>query len=579
MNNSLFEVARYLVDFVIKEPTHFITFCQGCCLLAWYTLVMNVRTELQELVAKVAGTTQPKMERTPRPEFGDFSSNIALSVAQRKDALPRDVAHALALKLAAQSASCIAKVDVAGPGFLNITLDDAWLVQQVRVVAKSAASLSKSLENKGKHAHLEFISANPTGPLTLANARGGFLGDVLGKVLERTGYKVFREYYVNDRGNQVSVLAESVLRRYFQQQGITIDYPATCYQGVYIDELARKLKLPNYRMTDVAKLNEIRDKVKDRVVAIMVKELQRVITKVMGITFDNWLSEKALVASGNLEKVTALLKEKDMVYEKEGATWLATTKFGDDKDRVLMKADGEMTYFLPDIAYHWLKLTKYKGDIAINILGADHHGYLGRMRAAIAATGIDPKRFQPIIIQFVRLIRDGQEVKMSKRRGTYVEAEEVVQEVGLDAARFFFLMYDVNSHMDFNLDVAKEQSEKNPVYYVQYAHARICSILGKVKSLPVAKGEPGVLQPSSRKLILELLRWPEVLEDVSRDYGVQRIPQYALELARAFHDFYSQVRVIDNDHVQTLPLALIRATKNVLEDVLETLGISAPVKM
>jgi len=537
---------------------------------------MNVRKELQELVIKVAGGTRASIERTPRPEFGDYGTNVALNVAHAQKRKPRDIAAAFSQKL---TAPYIAKVDVAGPGFLNITLDDAWLVAQATGFAKSVSPLSKSTANKGKHVHLEFISANPTGPLTLANARGGFLGDVLGNVLQRTGYKVYREYYVNDRGNQVSVLAESVLRRYFQQQGITIDYPATCYQGVYIDELARKLKLPNYKMTDVAKLNEIRDKIKDKVVAIMLKELQRVVTKVMGITFDNWLSEKALVASGSLEKVIALLKQKGMMYEKEGATWLATTKFGDDKDRVLIKADGEMTYFLPDIAYHWLKFTKYKGDIAINILGADHHGYLGRMRAAIAAAGIDPKRFQPIIIQFVRLIRDGQEVKMSKRRGTYVEAEEVVQEVGLDAARFFFLMYDVNSHMDFNLDAAKERSEKNPVYYVQYAHARICSILAKVKTLPTAKDRLGALHPSSRKLILELLRWPEVLEDVSNDYGAQRIPQYALDLARTFHDFYTQVRVIDNDHVQHQPLTLIRATKNVLEDVLQTLGISAPDKM
>jgi arginyl-tRNA synthetase len=540
---------------------------------------MNVRKILQTLISEVSKDPAPKVERTPRPEFGDYASNVALGVAKAKDALPRDVAEHLALKIAATKNATISKIDVAGPGFLNITLDDAWLVEQAAVFAKSASSLTKSTEYKGKHAHLEFISANPTGPLTLANARGGFLGDVLGNVLERTGYKVYREYYVNDRGNQVSVLAESVLRRYFQQQGITIDYPETCYQGVYIDELARKLKLPNYKMKDVAKLNEIRDKIKDKVVGIMLKELQRVVTKVMDINFDNWLSEKALVTSGSLEKVITLLKKKGMMYEKEGATWLATTKFGDDKDRVLTKADGEMTYFLPDIAYHWLKFTKYKADIAINILGADHHGYLGRMRAAIAATGIDPEKFQPIIIQFVRLIRDGQEVKMSKRRGTYVEAEEVVQEVGLDAARFFFLMYDVNSHMDFNLDVAKEQSEKNPVYYVQYAHARICSILAKAKALPASKEKPGALHPSSRKLILELLRWPEVLEDVTKDYGCQRIPQYALDLARTFHDFYTQVRVIDNEKVQPLPLTLIRATKNVLADVLQTLGISAPVKM
>lgn len=334
-------------------------------------------------------------------------------------------------------------------------------------------------------------------------------------------------------------------------------------------------------MTDVAKIHEISDKIKDKVVATMLKDIQHVVTKDLGITFDNWLSEKALVASGVLDKLLATLKAKGMIFEKDGATWLATTKYGDDKDRVLVKADGEMTYFLPDIANHWLKFTKHKANVAINILGADHHGYVLRMHAALKGLGMEDAQhiFQPIIIQFVRLIRDGKEVKMSKRRGTYVEASELIEEVGLDAARFFFLMYDVNTHMDFNLDLAKEQSEKNPVYYVQYAHARICSILAKVKKLPMGKGKAGALHPSSRKLILELLRWPEVLEDVARDYGSQRIPQYALDIARTFHEFYTNVRVIDTDTVQVVPLALVNATKNVLADVLSTLGISAPVKM
>ena len=539
---------------------------------------MNVRTELQELITKVTGGAQPKIERTPRPEFGDYATNVAMSVANVQHQKPREIATELAAKV---SAPFIAKVDVAGPGFLNITLDDAWLITQIEPVAKSVTSLAKSTAYKGQHAHLEFISANPTGPLTLANARGGFLGDVLGNVLERVGYKVYREYYVNDRGVQVSVLAESVLRRYFQQQGITIDYPETCYQGVYIEELARKLKLPNYKMTDVAKLAEIRDKIKDKVVATMLKEIQRVVTKAMHIDFDNWLSEKTLIAPGTLDKLVATLKTKDLVYEKDGATWLATTKYGDDKDRVLIKADGEMTYFLPDIVNHWLKFTKHKANVAINILGADHHGYTGRMHAALKGLGVVDKQhiFQPLIIQFVRLIRDGKEVKMSKRRGTYVEAEEVIQEVGLDAARFFFMMYDIKTHLDFNLDVAKERSEKNPVYYVQYAHARMCSILAKVGKTKIAKSKGGALHPSARKLILELLRWPEVLEDVSRDYSCQRIPQYAIELARTFHEFYTQVRVIDNDTVQALPFTLVHATKNVLADVLDTLGVSAPRKM
>lgn len=542
---------------------------------------MNVRSELQGIVAKVSGVQSPKIERTPRPEFGDYATNVALSVAQRNDARSHDSAQTLALKIAAQKSPLIASVKVAGPGFLNLSLDDVWLTTQAKGIAKSAARLSRSTQYKSRNAHVEFISANPTGPLTLANARGGFLGDVLGNVLERVGYKVLREYYVNDRGVQVSVLAESVLRRYFQQQGITIDYPETCYQGVYVDELAGKLKLPNYKMTDVAKLGEIRDKIKDKVVATMLKEIQRVVTKDMRITFDSWFSEKSLVSSGIIEKVVSVLRQKGMVFEREGATWLATTKYGDDKDRVLVKADGEMTYFLPDIAYHWLKFTKHKANVAINILGADHHGYIGRMHAALKGLGVEDAdhQFQPIIIQFVRLLRDGQEVKMSKRRGTYVEAEEVVQEVGLDAARFFFLMYDVRTHMDFNLDVAKERSEKNPVYYVQYAHARICSILAKASTQRVARERAGALHPASRKLILELLRWPEVLEDTARDYAVQRIPQYALDIARTFHDFYTQVRVIDANHVQAFPLALIRATKNVLQDVLETLGIRAPEKM
>ena len=272
---------------------------------------MNVRKELQELITKVAGGTQAKIERTPRPDFGDYATNVALGLAKVENQKPHDIAAKLSEKV---TAPYIAKVSVADPGFLNITLDDAWLVAKVKVFAKSASSLVKSTEHKGKHVHLEFISANPTGPLTLANARGGFLGDVLGNVLQRTGYKVYREYYVNDRGNQVSVLAESVLRRYFQQQGITIDYPETCYQGVYIDELARKLKLPNYKMTDVAKLNDIRDKIKDKVVAIMLKELQRVVAKSMSITFDNWLSEKALVATGIVEKLLATFKAKGLIF-------------------------------------------------------------------------------------------------------------------------------------------------------------------------------------------------------------------------------------------------------------------------
>jgi arginyl-tRNA synthetase len=541
---------------------------------------MNIRAELEKLIQKFVNDSsiRVRVERTPNVKFGHYTTNVALPLAKSRKESPNIVAQQLSDFLLNKKHPAIAETAVAGPGFVNIWLKDEWLEAQVELIARSAQALSKNDVGKGKRVHLEFISANPTGPLTLANARGGFLGDTLAKVFKRLGWKVRTEYYVNDRGNQVGVLAESVLRRYWQQQGITVDYPETCYQGTYIDELARKLQLPNYKLSDAAKMIDIRDKIKDKVVAKMLAEIQRVVTKVMGIHFDDWISEKHLVEqTKTVQEVTKHLEERQAIYQKDGATWLATTKFGDDKDRVLIKADGEMTYFLPDIAYHWLKFTKQKSDLAINILGADHHGYLGRMHAALQALGVKGE-FRPIIIQFVRLLRDGKEVKMSKRQGTYIEAEEVIQEVGLDVARFFFLMFAVESHLDFNLDLAKQQNEKNPVYYVQYAHARIASILKKVSGLPkVKKVEP--LHESERYLILQLQRWPEVLEDVSNDLAAHRIPQYALELARSFHEFYTQVRVIDKDQVWPTRLQLIRATKNVLADVLDVLGINAPVKM
>lgn len=542
---------------------------------------MNVRNEIKNLLSKFVQDESAdfQVEVPENPAFGDYSTNLVLKLVKERKKPAKEVSDNLARFFAKTQNQAIAKVNIAGPGFVNFTLNDGWLIEQVGELNRSVERYSRSDLGKGRKIHLEFISANPTGPLTLANARGGFLGNVLARVFARMGYKVFTEYYVNDRGNQVAVLAESVLRKYWQQHGITIDFPESCYQGVYVDELAKKLHLPNYKITDIQKLNEIRDKIKDKVVEKMLKEIQRVVEKVMGIHFDGWFSEKALVENSNtIDETMAQLKKQGVIYQKEGATWLATTKFNDDKDRVLIKADGEMTYFLPDIAYHWLKFTKYKADTAINILGADHHGYVDRMQAAMKALGVNGT-LKIILIQFVRLVKEGAEVKMSKRRGSYVEAEEIIQEVGLDAARFFFSLHASNTHMDFDMDLAKARNEKNPVYYVQYAHARICSILKNTEGLKVVKTPKVVLEPVERKLILKLIRWPEVLEEVSLDYGAHRLPQYAMDLARTFHEFYTKVRVIDNNETQEFPLKLIKATKNVLADILNALGISAPIKM
>ncbi|RJO59017.1 arginine--tRNA ligase [Candidatus Parcubacteria bacterium] len=541
---------------------------------------MNVKNEIRALLQKFQDAKIDFQVEIPENlNFGDYSTNLVLKLAKATNQNPKKLAEGLIAHLSQTQSKIIASARLAGPGFLNFTLNDEWLLAQLEQLSHSARNFAKSDFGKGQKIHLEFISANPTGPLTLANARGGFLGDVLARVFKSAGYKVFSEYYVNDRGNQVAILAESVLRRYWQRQGITIDFPETCYQGAYIDELAGKLHLPNYKLSDLNKIAEIRDKLKDKIVAKMLKEIQRVVENVMQIHFDNWFSEKALVEDSKIvTQVLAQLKAQQAIYEKDGATWLATTRYGDDKDRVLIKADGEMTYFLPDIAYHWLKFSKHKANLAINILGADHHGYVARLQAALKSLAVKGS-LEVILIQFVRLLKAGEEIKMSKRRGTYVEAEEVIKEVGLDAARFFFLLRAADTHLDFDLDLAKAQNEKNPVYYVQYAHARICSILKKAQGLKIQKIQSSKLVDPERKLLLKLIQWPEVLADVSQDCGAHRIPQYALSLARTFHEFYTLVRVISEDQTQELPLKLIKATKQVLADILNVLGISAPEKM
>lgn len=547
---------------------------------------MNIKLQLKNKLINAAVKLWPDFKThepvfdisyPPDVKFGDYSSNIAMKLAPLLHKSPLEIAELL--KAAISPKPIFSKVEIVPPGFLNFFINEKWLVGQAAEINKLKKSFGKSDFGRNKKVQLEFVSANPTGPITLGNGRGGFGGDTLANVLSLAGYKVQREYYVNDVGNQVKILAESVLRRYWQHQGIKMEYPEYCYQGSYIDDLAKDLFLPNYKLSNIQKMEEVKDKIKGRILQKMVSNSRKLLEKKMGIKYDKWFSEKTLYETGQVDQILKLLKEKKLLYKSEDAIWLKTKEFGDEKDRVLVKANGEPVYFLSDMAYLWNKFAKRKFDNVIDIWGADHHGYVGRMQAAMRILNL-PGQFNIIIAQMVRLMQAGKEVKMSKRAGTFVTLEEVVDEVGVDAARFFFLQYDFNTHMDFDLDLAKKKSQDNPVYYVQYAHARICSIIRKTRGLTQAKSDArALLDPSEHVLLTKLLKWPEIVEAVANDYQVHHLPQYATDLATEFHNFYTRCRVINGKLVNERRLQLIKATQIVLKNVLSTMGVSAPEKM
>lgn len=521
----------------------------------------------------------PRIELNYPPEerFGDYSTNIAMQLAPLLHRSPMDIAQTLVASLGGMAP--VETVEIVPPGFINFKLKHGWLKRQVAAVLKEKTAFARSDMGAGKKIVIEFVSANPTGPVTIANGRAAFAGDTLANVLALGGFRPRREYYINDIGNQVNILAESVVRRYWIQQGIKMEYPEYCYQGTYISDLARRINVPNYKLNNVQKIEEVRDKIKGRILEKMIRDIQKLLVNRLGIKYDEWFSEKTLYSSGTVDTVLALLKKQGVLYKSEGAIWLRTTVYGDDKDRVLIKANEEPVYFLSDIALRYNRFFKRKFDREIFLLGADHHGYIGRMQAAMQLLGL-ADRLDIIIIQMVRLLKKGQEVRMSKRSGTFVTLDELVEEVGVDAARFFFLMHEFNSHMDFDMDLAKKQSKDNPVYYVQYAHARICSILKKVQGFaPKAEARNVRMELPEVRLIKTILKWPELVTDVSQTYHVHRLPFYAIELATQFHDFYTQCRVIQGRSAQRSRVQLIRATQIILRQVLGTMGITAPEKM
>jgi len=507
-------------------------------------------------------------------DFGDFSTNISFKIAQQLKKKPNEIATDLAKEINSWD---MAEKAEAVNGFVNIFLKKEIFHGMLQQILNEKKNYGNNDLYKNKKIQIEFISANPTGPLTLANGRGGFGGDVLARVFTKSGAKVTREYLVNDGGNQVKILGDSILFAAGLFKG-TEDI----YKGEYVTDWAKN---------NPDKCEKYKDKPKTlgQIVAQEILDNQiKPSVQAMKIDFDNWFSEQKLIESGEVDKALADFDKKGLTYSKDGALWFRTTKYGDDKDRVLRKADGENTYFANDTAYHWDKFAVRKYDKVINFWGADHHGYIGRMQAATEAMGFGGK-LSIVIMQMVRLIQDGKEVRMSKRKGTYVTMDDLLEMIGgddaSDVARFFFLSRAFNTHMDFDLDAATEKSDKNPVFYVKYAYARLSGILKNAGSLKLEKPDLTLLTaPEEIELIDELSQLESVVRSITLfdEYPVHFLTFYVIEIAKKFHSFYDKCRVIDEENLEVTAarIELVKATQIVLRIVMEDLiGIEAPERM
>lgn len=523
------------------------------------------------------------LELPKEKAHGDFATNLAMQLTRIARRNPREIAQAIVEHLDREKAN-IARVEVAGPGFINMFMDKSYLHRIIREVWSKGDRYGSGTIGQGQKVQVEYVSANPTGSLHLGHARGAAVGDALCNLLEFAGYDVTREYYINDAGNQIHNLALSLEARYKQELGIPADMPEDGYYGediiVFAKELAaeqgdRLLKLP-----DEERLKFFREYGLKKELEKIRRDLER-----FRVRFDVWFSESSLYEAGKTEEVLNELKAKGQVYESEGAIWLRTTDYGDDKDRVMVKNDGSYTYLTPDIAYHRDKFERGY-DRMINIWGADHHGYVPRIKAAMQALGYDADRLTVLIAQMVSLYKDGEKVKMSKRSGKAVTMEELMDEVGVDAMRYFFTMRGIDTHLDFDIDLAISQSNDNPVYYVQYAHARICSVFRQAEEQGIAL--PGVEEvdlsvlnrESEYDLLTHLGRLEEEVEAAAERYEPHRLIRYVFELASMFHSYYKAERVITEDRKLTLArLALLGAVRIVVANVLRLIGVSAPERM
>jgi arginyl-tRNA synthetase len=528
----------------------------------------------------------PELEiDTPRnKDFGDYSANVAMVLARQLGMPPRDVAQRIVERVAVDG--IIDKVQIAGAGFINFYLKPDWYHEVVRRIDAQGSAYGTSKRFLGQNVLVEYVSANPNGPITVGSGRGGAIGDVISNLLEAIGYKVCREYYINDALNslQMQNFGKSLETRYLQQLGHDAMMPEDGYQGEYVSQIAKDIvardgdkyvHLPKEERTRV-----FTDMGEDAMLALQKSDLED-----FGIVFDNWYSERTLHESSKVTKAIETLKERGYAYEKDGAMWLKSTAFGDDKDRTLVRSNGQPTYIAADTAYHADKFDR-GFDRLLNIWGPHHHGYIARTKAAVAALGYDSEKLDVLIFQVVRLFSGGELVMMSKRRGDLVPLSELVGEVGKDAARYFLLMRSADSGLDFDLELAKQQSSENPVFYVQYAHARISSILRSAEEAGIAIPPASeadlslIVHPSELELIKKLADWPEEIERAALAYEPHRLTAYATELAAIFHAFYRDCRVLgESPELTKARLVLVQAARTVLANILTMMGISAPERM
>ncbi len=536
-----------------------------------------VKAELVE-----AGTELNIHLETPKDKVnGDYATNVAMQLTKLAKKPPRAIAEAILENLETEGTD-IEKIEVAGPGFMNITVRKDFLADVVKAAVEQGEAYGRSNAGAGEKVQVEFVSANPTGDLHLGHARGASVGDSLSNVMDFAGYVVSREYYINDAGNQVNNLAYSLEARYMQALGKDAEMPEDGYHGQDIIDIAAKLT-EEFGEAILEKTAEERfDFFRENGLRLELAKLQNDL-KNFRVEYDVWYSETSLYGNGKIERALDKLKANGHVFEDGGATWFRSTTFGDDKDRVLIKNDGSFTYLTPDIAYHEDKLQR-GFDKLINVWGADHHGYIPRMKAAIEALGYERETLDVEIIQMVQLYKDGEKFKMSKRTGNAVTMRELVEEVGLDAVRYFFVKTAGDSHMDFDLDLAVSQSNENPVYYAQYAHARISSIIRAAaeQGYTATLENLNLLTAEKEEDVLKKVgAFPQVVADAAKHRTPHRIANYIQELAATFHSFYNAEKVInpDNKELTEARLALITAVKTTLANALKLIGVSAPEKM
>lgn len=516
-------------------------------------------------------------------EHGDFATNVAMQLAKPEKKAPRQIAEILVNTLKNNS-ELFEKVEIAGPGFINFFINKSLWRNSLKSIVLTGDDYGKGVAGKGKKVQVEFVSANPTGPLHIGHGRGAATGDAVASILTAAGFEVEREYYINDAGNQMDTLGKSVYLRYCELLGKPAEFPEKCYQGDYIKDIARDLITKfGSRYLDTPEDESI--PVFSRLGGDIILQGIKQDLEDFGVVHNTWFSEQTLFDSGKVDEAIAQMQQNGFIYENEGALWFRTTDFGDDKDRVVVRSNGVTTYFASDIAYHKEKYQR-GFDWVIDVWGADHHGYVPRLKGIVQGLGRDADDLKIILVQLVSLMRDGVPVAMSTRSGEFVTLKEVVDEVGRDAARYFFLMRRSDSQLDFDLELAKRQSTENPVYYVQYAHARICSIFETATERSItpedfSKIPLGKLDtPEEMALIKFLGQFPEVVEGSALNFEPHRITYYLQELAGLFHSFYNKHRVIGEDpELSAARLLLLKCTAQTLKNGLLLLGVSAPERM